>query len=55
MPFVNIQKSDFYFKFAGYGHYEVTYVSPATNKKFKTITHNMPLIDLTKNSDNPKK
>lgn len=46
--------SDFSFKFSGYGHYEVTYISPITGKKWTTITSNMPLIDDTKNSDDPK-
>ena len=50
-----ISISDFSFSFAGYGHYKVTYTSPVTGKKWSTITHDMPLIDATKNSDNPKK
>ena len=50
-----ISISDFSFSFAGYGHYKVTYTSPITGKRWSTITNNMPLIDVTKNSDNPKK
>ena len=50
-----ISISDFSFSFAGLGHYKVTYTSPVTGKKWSTITHDMPLIDATKNSDNPKK
>jgi hypothetical protein len=46
--------TDFKFKYASYGLYEVTYTSPKTNKQYKTITNNMPLIDATKNSENPK-
>ena len=46
--------SDFGFKFSGYGHYEVTYYSPVTNKMFTTRTNDIPLIDLTKNCENPK-
>lgn len=46
-----ISISDFDFKFSGYGHYEVTYTSPVTGKKFTTVTANMPLIDATKNAD----
>jgi hypothetical protein len=46
--------SDFTFVFAGYGHYTVTYTSPITGKKWTHTTNNMPLIDNTKNSDNPK-
>jgi hypothetical protein len=46
--------SDFKFKFAGYGHYEVTYFSPRTGKSWTTRTNNMLLIDATKNEDSPK-
>jgi hypothetical protein len=49
-----ISLSDFRFEFAGYGHYKVTYVSPVTFKEWKITTSNMPLIDATKNSDEPK-
>ena len=45
--------SDFTFLPSGHGHYRVTYLSPVTNKKWKIITSNMPLIDATKNADNP--
>lgn len=51
----SIKLSDFSFKLAGYGHYKVTYTSPVTGKSWSTTTSNMPLIDATKNSDNPKK
>jgi len=47
--------SDFTFIFAGYGHYKVTYTSPVTYKKWTKITDNMPLIDATKNADDPKR
>lgn len=50
----SISLSDFNFKFTGYGHYKVTYTSPITGKQWTTTTNNMPLIDDTKNSDNPK-
>jgi hypothetical protein len=33
----------------------VTYQSPATNKKWWKITNDMPLIDATKNEENPKR
>lgn len=46
--------SDFTFRFAGHGHYKVTYTSPVTRKEFSAITCNMPLIDATKNADEPK-
>lgn len=49
-----IKLSDFDFEFAGYGHYKVTYTSPATRKQFTATTSNMPLIDATKNADEPK-
>ena len=49
-----IELSDFNFKFVGYGHYEVTYTSPVTDKSWSRITTNMLLIDATKNADNPK-
>ena len=45
---------DFKFEFAGYGHYKVTYTSPATGREWQTVTNNMPLIDATKNTENPK-
>lgn len=47
--------SDFRFKTAGYGQYDVTYTSPISGKSWtKHVTH-MPLIDKTKNADDPKK
>ena len=49
-----INLSDFEFQFSGHGHYKVTYISPVTNKRWDRITNNMPLIDATKNADNPK-
>jgi hypothetical protein len=50
-----IKLSDFDFRFAGYGHYKVTYTSPITRKQWTITTNDMPLIDATKNQDNPKK
>lgn len=49
-----INITDFSFCFAGFGHYKVTYTSPKTLKQWTTVTNNMPLIDCTKNADNPK-
>ena len=46
---------DFDFEFAGYGHYKVTYTSPVTGKKWTAKTNDMPLIDATKNADEPKR
>ena len=55
MPGINISIGDFSFRFAGYGHYKVTYQSPVTGKEWAKTTTNMPLIDLTKNAESPKK
>ena len=49
-----ISISDFTFRIAGYGHYRVTYTSPVTGKQWSATTSNMPLIDATKNEDEPK-
>lgn len=46
---------DFDFEFAGYGHYKVTYTSPVTGKSWTAKTNDMPLIDATKNADDPKR
>jgi hypothetical protein len=51
----SIKLSDFRFQFSGHGHYKVTYTSPVTGKNWTTTTSNMPLIDATKNADEPKK
>lgn len=50
-----ITLSDFRFKFTGAGHYKVTYTSPATYKQWTKLITDMPLIDLTKNADEPRK
>lgn len=50
-----INLSDFDFQFAGHGHYKVTYTSPVSGKTWARTSSNMPLIDATKNADNPKK
>jgi hypothetical protein len=49
-----ISISDFRFQPAGYGRYRVIYTSPATGREFETVTNEMPLIDDTKNADEPK-
>ena len=49
-----ISITDFRFMPSGYGHYKVTYESPVTGKKWTNITSCMPLIDATKNADEPK-
>ena len=48
-----IRLSDFSFSFSGFGHYKVTYTSPTTYKQWARTTNNMPLIDATKNADEP--
>ena len=50
-----ISISDFCFSPSGFGHYKVTYTSPVTGKVWSKITNNMPMIDATKNADNPKR
>lgn len=50
-----ISKNDFSFRPLGAGHYQVTYQSPKTFKKWvKTVT-DMTIIDATKNTDEPTK
>lgn len=46
---------DFTFRPTGFGRYRVTYESPVTGKKWTTETHDMPLIDATRNAENPKR
>ena len=46
---------DFSFIPSGYGHYKVTYTSPVTGKQWTATTNDMPLIDATKNADEPKR
>lgn len=46
---------NFTFRTAGYGHYKVTYISPTTGKSWSRIIDDMPLIDATKNADEPKR
>ncbi len=50
-----IQLSDFNFQVSGYGHYRVTYTSPATWKQWSTTVSDMTIIDATKNADEPKR
>lgn len=45
---------DFNFQVAGYGHYKVTYTSPATGKQWSTTISDMTIIDATKNAEEPK-
>ena len=49
-----ISISDFTFRQTGYGRYDVTYTSPKTGKQYSCSATFMPIIDATKNSDNPK-
>lgn len=50
-----IEKTDFKFKFVGYGHYLVTYTSPITQKKWSAVLNNMPLVDLVLHEEDPKR
>lgn len=50
-----IEKTDFEFRFAGYGHFNVTYQSPVTGKTWSRIISDMSLIDATKNEESPKR
>ena len=52
---IKISISDFRFMPAGHGHYKVTYTSPVTGKRWTKTTSDMPLIDLTKNAETPKR
>ena len=54
MAIPKISIRDFVFVCQSYGLYLVTYTSPVTGHVWKTITNNMPLIDATKNSEDPK-
>lgn len=49
-----MKKTDFRFEVVTYGHYKVTYTSPKTGKQYSAITNDMPLVDATKNTENPK-
>lgn len=49
------QLSNFNFQFSRYGHYRVTYTSPATGKQWSTVISDMTLIDSTRNADEPKR
>lgn len=51
---MKISIQSFHFKPIGYGHYSVTYTSPA-GRVHNCTTTDMPLIDATKNSDAPFK
>jgi hypothetical protein len=50
-----ISISDFTFVVVGYGHYKVTFKSSITGKEWTKTTSDMPLIDATKNADEPKR
>lgn len=48
MKATKISTSDFSFLFSGYGHYKVTYTSPATGKSWSKTISNMYLVDMVK-------
>ena len=45
--------TDFRFQYVSYGSYKVTYTSPITGKWWIVTTSDMPLIDCTKNAEEP--
>lgn len=49
-----MKKSDFTFTPTGFGRYTVTYESPKTGYTWSADVDFMPIIDATKNADNPK-
>jgi len=49
-----IKRTDFRFEPTGQGQYYVTYQSSSTGKKWSATIDCMPLIDLTRNCDEPK-
>lgn len=51
---MKINLTDFNFKPVAYGCWLVTYTSPITGKIWTRITSNQAIIDLTKNTENPK-
>ena len=51
---MKISITDFNFKPISYGCWLVTYTSPITGKIWTRITSNQAIIDLTKNTENPK-
>lgn len=55
MKTTKISISDFDFTFWGWGYYRVAYTSPITRKIWSIVTNDMPVIDATKNADEPKK
>ena len=46
-------KSRFNFVSSGHGHYKVYYYTPSMKYYYVVTTDNMPLIDATKNEENP--
>lgn len=48
-----IKRTDFTMKPAGYGHYLVTYESPATGRVWSAIVTDMEKIDEVKNVETP--
>ena len=47
----NISKYDFRLKFSGYGHYVITYTSPATGTQWKWTCSDMTIIDKLKEDE----
>jgi len=52
---MKISRFDFTFFPLPYGHFNVMYTSPVTQKNYFKIISNMRLIDKIKHEENPKK
>ena len=50
-----ISLTSFYFRFAGYGQYIVTYTTPIRGDYWRARINDMSLIDDTKNAEEPTK
>jgi hypothetical protein len=50
---MRINLTDFTFKFSGYGQYVVSYTD-GRGRVYSKYTTDMPLIDVTKNAEEPK-
>lgn len=49
------ERTDFWFKPHGYGHYCVYYTSPLTGKKWEAILTDMELVDSVRSEEYPKR
>lgn len=49
-----MSKNDFIFKFAGHGHYNVTYISPNTGRTWARLIDDMTIVDAVYFEEQPK-